>query len=58
MDIPGEISKYKAHLYYDDRISSFDAWSPQITPDKYQLAKAGFFFILVLETKLFVSLVI
>ena len=44
MDIPGEISKYKAHLYYDDRISSFDAWSPQITPDKYQLAKAGFFY--------------
>ena len=44
MDIPGEISKYKSYFYYDDRISSLDAWSPQITPDKYQLARAGFFY--------------
>ena len=44
MDIPGDIGKYKLYVYYENRISSFDPWSQQIIPDKYQLARAGFFY--------------
>lgn len=58
MDKPGDIGKYKLYVYYEDRISSFDAWSQQIIPDKCQLARSGSFFILVLGTHLFVSLAI
>ena len=44
MDIPGHIVLHKLYVYNDDRISSFDAWSQQIIPNKHQFAKAGFFF--------------
>lgn len=43
MDI-ADVSTYKSFVYYDDRLSSFDTWSLQIIPDKYQLARAGFFY--------------
>lgn len=44
MDIASDIGKYKSFIYYDGRLASFDTWSSQIIPDKYQLAKAGFFY--------------
>ena len=30
--------------FYEDRLSTFDIWSTQIVPDKYQLSKAGFYY--------------
>lgn len=43
MDI-ADISTSKLYSYYDDRLASFATWSLQIIPNKYQLARAGFFY--------------
>lgn len=44
MDTKGVIGKYESFICYEDRLSSFDTWSSQIIPDRYQLAKAGYFY--------------
>lgn len=31
-------------LFYEDRLQTFQNWSRQIKPDKYSLAKAGFYY--------------
>lgn len=31
-------------LFYDDRLKTFDLWSSQIQPDKFQLSSAGFYY--------------
>ena len=31
-------------MFYEDRLLTFEHWSKQIQPDKYRLAKAGFFY--------------
>ena len=31
-------------MFYEDRLSTFENWSKQINPDKYRLAKAGFYY--------------
>ena len=38
------ISNSKTYIYYEDRLASFDTWSKQISPDGFQLAKAGFYY--------------
>ena len=31
-------------MFYEDRLTTFERWSKQIQPDKYRLAKAGFYY--------------
>lgn len=31
-------------LFYEDRLQTFENWPKQITPDKFSLAKAGFYY--------------
>ena len=31
-------------MFYEDRLTTFEHWSKQIQPDKYRLAKAGFYY--------------
>ena len=31
-------------MFYEDRLTTFEHWSKQINPDKYRLAKAGFYY--------------
>jgi hypothetical protein len=31
-------------LCYEDRLKTFELWSPQIQPDKFQLSSAGFYY--------------
>lgn len=35
---------HKPFKYYQERLATFDTWSEQIIPDKYQLAKTGFYY--------------
>ena len=32
-------------MFYEDRLTTFEHWSKQIQPDKYRLAKAGFYYM-------------
>jgi hypothetical protein len=32
-------------MFYEDRLETFKTWSNQIIPNKYTLAKAGFFIL-------------
>jgi Inhibitor of Apoptosis domain len=43
MDVTDSVSQ-RVYKFYEDRLSTFDTWSSQIVPDKYQLAKAGFYY--------------
>ena len=37
-------SEHKDMMFYEDRLVTFEHWSKQIHPDKYRLAKAGFYY--------------
>ena len=34
-----------AMMFYEDRLTTFETWSKQILPNKFDLAKAGFYYI-------------
>jgi hypothetical protein len=36
--------KFEHLTFYEDRLKTFDLWSPQIQPNKFQLSSAGFYY--------------
>ena len=44
MDVTDSLLDASMYKYYENRLRSFDAWSKQLNPDKYDLAKAGFYY--------------